>query len=159
MKQKLYISISSVLALLVLIGGAFFMFRTTKTEVTIDQYQTELASLVQNIRSGQEQWDLLLGDGTNFQDLCTGFYSARFSTIGEGFIREAETFENLRIQNEDPAEVISNYQHYVSYFASYRSIGEQLIQFAARVDAGEYGAAISILETLISLYDTVPNLY
>lgn len=170
MKQKkIIIGIIVLLVAMIGAGGTYFYITTQKTnEVTLDAYDATVNSMIDNVRSGQEKWlNLLTGGGSGtsgsgtgggiaFQDLCTGYYSEQFRTLGHYFIDQANAFDTIIVtDSEYPAYDIQNYPAYQTYFAAYRTIGERLIAFADYVDAGEYHSAIQEIEALINLYDTV----
>ena len=160
MNKKMMIPIISLMIVAVIGAGFAFMFLNKRqTTVTIEEYHSSLDSMVKNTRSGQEKWEHLLGGGIDFQDLCTGYYSEKFRELGQNFVDIAQHFETLHIKDGKPETVIPDHPSYQTYFGTYRVIGEKLILFSDYVDAGKYNQAVIIIDELIRLYDTLPNLY
>jgi hypothetical protein len=170
--RKIISAIIAVIFLVTGIGGAVIYRNNQTGEIVVEtatEYQSQLKSILNDVRSGQERWNAIfsisggtgnLGTGSivGFQDLCTGYYSNLLRILGTDFVKQAETFEGLKIENGNPATEIQNYQEYQAYFGTYKTIGTKLIEFADYVDATEYEKAIEVIENLLELYDQLPIL-
>lgn len=124
------------------------------TVLDADSYTSEVTSLIDKNKSGQDKWNYVMGD-TDFVDLCTEPYAAQFEAIGQQFIDRADSFDALRVSG-DPRSIVANYDLNVQYFSTYRSIGEELKSFANSVRSGDYQAALAALEQLEVLNSQLP---
>ncbi|TLG76698.1 hypothetical protein [Culicoidibacter larvae] len=153
LKNKgLWAVVSAVIVVVIII--LLLLRGCAPTILDADSYTTEVTSLIDKNKSGQDKWNFVLGD-TDFVDLCTEPYAAEFDAIGQQFIDRADEFDALRV-NGDPRSIVANYDQYVQYFSTYRSIGEELKTFANSVRSGDYQAALAALEQLELLNKQLP---
>jgi len=170
--KKIISGIIAVIFLVTGIGGVVIYRNNQAVEIVVETasgYQSQLESILNDVRSGQERWNAIFSSGggtgnlgtgsiVGFQDLCTGYYSNLLRSLGTDFVKQAETFAGLKIENGNPATEIPNYQEYQAYFGTYKTIGTKLIEFADYVDATEYEKAIEVIENLLELYEQLPIL-
>lgn len=160
MKSKLIIGITSAIVAIALIIGGVFLYQGKANNLTLEAYESSVHSMITDVRSGSEKWLDLLGGGTSgqgiaFVDLCTPVYAEKIRVLGKEFIQSADDFERIK-----SAEVtVQQHEHYQTYFNHYRQIGERMVQFSEAVEDGKYDIAITEIDAIISLYDTLPELY
>ncbi|MBF2599160.1 hypothetical protein IA929_03980 [Listeria seeligeri] len=153
LKSKLlWSSIAAVILVIIVILG--LLKGCAPSELPVDAYTSEVTSLIDKNKSGQDRWNLLLGN-TDFVDLCTEPYAAEFEALGQSFIDQASKFDQLKVKG-DPNTVIPNYSQYVKHFSTYRQIGEKLQAFSSAIRSGNYKQALVLLDELEALNNQLP---
>ncbi|MBC1392253.1 hypothetical protein HB830_02490 [Listeria innocua] len=152
LKSKvLWSGVVAVIAVVILILA---LFNGCQPTLDADSYVSEVNSLIDKNKSGQNKWNLILG-GSAFVDLCTEPYAQEFERLGQAFIDQADDFASLRVE-EDPSTIVPNYATYQLYFGTYRSIGEQLQAFADAIRASNFEQALVLLDELEALNNQLP---
>lgn len=162
MKKK--IMIGAIVGLVVSIIMISVLLVSPKQEqLSVEAYQSRLTQLINGTRSGQEKWNQMMqgadGEGIAFTDLCTSFYATEFRQLGTEFMTKDTEFKTLKMADGNPEAKIQGFATYGQYFATYRQIGETMITFADRIDAGEYKAGITQIEQMMAQYEQLPLLY
>lgn len=91
-------------------------------------------------------------------NLCTPVYARKLKEIGEEYVAQYEMFQNYA-GRERAATQLPEYEDFELYFRTYGQIGENLIKFAENVDKGNYDLALTYLDTVIALNESIPAIY
>lgn len=136
----------------------FVWFRSQDPEQLLKAYQSNVAQLITDVRSTNEQWTNLLGGrvgGGSLIDLCGPVYAAQITTLGQSYITTAAQFQQLGNQERS----IAQYSTYEQFFTAYGDIGARMVKFADSASQGEYEAAVAEIDEIVALYDTLPVVY